>query len=206
MGIAVYADGTTLRDHLAPAVYARAEKFCRERNHPFEQYQSFRPWMLSMMLVMRELSRIGVEPQYGVDRFFYQKAIQDGKFASGLETPDDQIGFLNLLDLHMGNEQVSATVDDLHKLDGQMAEMLKAWRRGDEAGIETLNLSALRDYPQLYRLLVLERNKKWAAKIERLAGGSLPAMVIVGVAHLAGTGSVIDLMRQKGFRVVKLKH
>jgi len=204
MAIAVYADGSTLKEHLKPAVYAKAEKFCRERQHPFEQYQSFRPWMLSMMLVMRELSKIGVEPQNGIDRFFYWKALKDGKFVGGLETMDDQIGFLNLLDRHMGNEQVSATVDDLRTLEDKMAGILEAWRKGDEDAIEAFNRDAMKDYPLLYQSLILDRNKKWAAKIARLASSGAPAMVITGVAHLAGTNSVVDLLRKRGYQVVKL--
>ena len=54
MRVAALTDGTTLRDHLSPSVYARAEKFCRERGYPFEQYQLFRPWMLAMFLTMQE--------------------------------------------------------------------------------------------------------------------------------------------------------
>ncbi len=205
MTVAMYPDGTTLRQHVAPAVYAKAEKFCKERGYPFDQYQMLRPWMLSMMLTMQELSRLGVEAQYGVDHFYYQKALGDRKSIGGLETADEQLGFLSAMDGSIGNEQVSETIDDLTELNTKLADILNAWRRGDEAGIEAVNLRELKNYPQLYALLIVDRNKKWLPKIEGALGGNANTMVIVGVAHLAGRDSVIDLLRKRGFKVVQLK-
>jgi hypothetical protein len=120
MAIAVYNDGTTIKEHLTPVVYSKVEKFCNLRNHPFKQYQSFRPWMLSMTLVMREMERLGVKEDSGVDRFFYHKAIKDGKVTGGLETADEQLVFLKLIDGSMGNDQVSETVDYLLHLDSKV--------------------------------------------------------------------------------------
>jgi len=205
MAVAIYADGTTLKEHLTPAVYGKAQKFCKEHNYPFEQYQVFRPWMLSMMLAMQEMQRIGVEANYGVDHYFHQKAIRDGKAVSGLETADEQIGFLSLMDGSTGNEQVSETIDDLLQLNSKIGDILAAWRIGDEAGIEAFNLRELKNYPQLYSTLIVDRNKKWVKKIEALINAGENTMVIVGVAHLAGPDSVVNLLRKRGFKVVQLK-
>lgn len=205
MTIAMYPDGSTLKQNVAPAIYAKAEKFCRERGYPFDQYQLFRPWMLSLMLTMQELSRLGVEAAYGVDHFFYQKAQKDGKSIIGLETADEQLRFLNAMDVGMGNDQVSETVDDLKQLDTKIADILNAWRKGDEAGIEAFNLHELKNYPQLYAMLIVDRNKQWVKKVERMLAGNTSTMVIVGVAHLAGTDSVIDLLRQRGYKVIQLR-
>ena len=205
MTIAVYTDGTTLQDHLTPAVYAAAQKFCKERNYPFEQYQAFRPWMLSMMLTMQEMQRIGIAADFGVDHYFQQKAIKDAKATSGLETADEQLGFLSLMDGNMGNEQVSETIDDLSQLQTKITDILNSWRRGDEAGIEAFSLRELKNYPQLYSALMVDRNKKWAPKIEDFLNAGVDTMVIVGVAHLAGQDSVVDLLRKRGYKVVKLK-
>jgi hypothetical protein len=57
----------------------------------------------------------------------------------------------------------------------------------------------------LYALLIVNRNQKWLAKIENALGGNTNTMVIVGVAHLAGRGSVIDLLRKRGYKVVQLR-
>ena len=105
----------------------------------------------------------------------------------------------------MGNEQLSETIDDLWHLDSKVAGILNAWRTGDEAGIEAFNLRELKNYPQLYSALIVDRNRKWAKKIERLINRSVNTIVIVGVAHLAGTESVVDLLRRQGYQVQKLR-
>ncbi|HQL00142.1 MAG TPA: TraB/GumN family protein [Smithellaceae bacterium] len=204
MRVAALTDGTTLRDHLSPSVYARAEKFCRERGYPFEQYQLFRPWMLAMFLTMQELTRIGVAPEFGVDKIYYEKAKKDGKPAGGLETADDQIRFLAAMDADLGNDQVIETLDDLAALNDKLPQILNAWRTGNEAGIEAFSLRELKNHPNLYKTLIVERNRKWADKIEPLIRKGQNVMIIVGVAHLAGSDSVIALLKKRGHSVSKL--
>jgi len=104
----------------------------------------------------------------------------------------------------MGNEQVSETIDDLWQLGPKITDIVSAWRKGDEAGIEAFNLRELKNYPQLYSMLIVDRNNKWLKKIEDLINGSSDTMIIVGVGHLAGKDSVIDLLRRRGFKVVQL--
>ena len=57
---------------------------------------------------------------------------------------------------------------------------------------------------QTCALPIFERNGKWVKKIEDMANGNISTMVIVGVAHLAGAFSVIDLLRGCGYEVTKV--
>jgi uncharacterized protein YbaP (TraB family) len=202
---ATYSDGTTLKQHLSSQAYSKAEAFCSERNYPIEQYQLFRPWMLAMTLTMSEMARIGAEPNNGVDYFFNEKAQNDRKMVGSLETVDQQIGFLTMMDAGMSNEQITETIDELRQIDTKWPEILKAWKNGDEAKIEALNLKELKNYPKLYQALIVDRNKKWISDIEGYLHSSVNTMVIVGVAHLAGDNSVVDLLRKRGYKVVKLQ-
>lgn len=202
---ATYSDGTTLKQHLSSQAYSKAEAFCRERNYPIEQYQSFRPWMLAMTLTMSEMARIGAESNNGVDYFFNEKALKDLKMLGSLETVDQQIGFLTLMDASMSNEQITETIDELKQIKTKGPEILNAWENGDEAKIEALNLKELKDYPKLYQALIVDRNKKWISDIEGYLNSPVNTMVIVGVAHLVGDNSVVDLLRKRGYKVVKLQ-
>jgi uncharacterized protein YbaP (TraB family) len=53
--------------------------------------------------------------------------------------------------------------------------------------------------------LLYERNRNWIPGIEMLLAGERTAIVVVGVGHLAGEGSVIDLLRQRGYTVTQLQ-
>jgi uncharacterized protein len=202
---ATYSDGTTLKQHLSSSAYSKAETFCRDRNYPIEQYQSFRPWMLAMTLTISEMARIGAESNNGVDYFFNEKALKDRKTMGSLETVDQQIGFLTLMDAGMSNEQITETIDELRQIDTKGPEILNTWKNGDETKIEALNLKELKNYPKLYQALIVDRNKKWINDIEGYLNSSVNTMVIVGVAHLAGDNSVVDLLRKRGYKVVKLQ-
>jgi hypothetical protein len=161
--------------------------------------------MFSIMLTMQELGKIGVEQAYGVDQVFHEKAKKDGKSLGALETVDEQIGYLTMLDGGMGEQQVNETLDELKDLDARLADILKAWRMGDEAGIAAFSLRELQNYPQLYQTLIVNRNQKWIKDIEREISGPVNTMIIVGVAHLAGADSVVDLLRKRGHKVMKVQ-
>lgn len=205
LAAALYKDGSTLKDHVSPAVLDKAQKFCRERDHDCEKLHIFRPWMFSLMLTMQELAKIGVEQNYGVDHVFHEKAKNGGKSLGALETVDEQISYMTMMDGGMGEQQVSETIDELRDLNARMADLLKAWRIGDEAGIAAFSQRELNSYPQLYQALIVNRNKRWIKDIEKEMEGSVNTMVIVGVAHLAGTDSVVDLLRKRGYKVVKTR-
>ncbi len=202
---ALYTDGSALKDHLDPAVWNKVQKFCRERHYDCDKYQMFRPWMFSLHLTMSEMSKIGVDQNYGVDRTFYQRAKNDGKPLGALETIDEQIGYMTLLDDDTGDAQVSETIDELRELNARFTDILRAWRSGDEAGIVAFSSRELKGYPQLYSKLIVERNKRWIKDIERDIQGPVNTMIIVGVAHLVGPDSVIDLLRRRGYKVEKMQ-
>jgi uncharacterized protein YbaP (TraB family) len=202
--MAVYEDGGTLQQHLTPRAYGRLEAFCRERGYSLTQFQSFRPWMLTMTLMILEMQRLGLQPTGGVDEFFDTKARQDGKPIDGLETVDEQIDFVTLLDRGMDDELVIQTVGELQQLGAKLTAFVNAWKTGDERGLEELLLKELKEYPRLYRVLVVERNQRWLKRIEGYLTQRTRVMVIVGAAHMAGPDGLLEGLRKRGYTVAKL--
>jgi len=205
MSAAIYHDGATIRQRISPGAYARVEEFCKKRNYPLDQYQLFRPWMLAMTLTMQELARIGASAVHGVDHYFHKKALADGKKIGSLETVDQQIGFLSVMDRNIGEEQLISSIADLEQIENKGPEILEAWKKGDEARLAELNLKQRTNFPRLYQALFVERNQKWISEIESYLKGQENVMIIVGVAHLAGADSVVDLLERRGHKVTKLK-
>jgi uncharacterized protein YbaP (TraB family) len=161
--------------------------------------------MLTMTLTMLEMARIGADASFGVDNIFNEKVKQDGKKIGALETVDQQIGFLTLMDESMGDEQIVETIDELRKIGFRGPDILSAWKEGDEVRLEELNLEELKAHPKLYQALIVDRNRRWIKDIEGYLNGPENSMVIVGVAHLVGSDSVVDLLRKRGYKVAKLK-
>jgi len=202
--MAVYENGTTLQQHLTARAYGKVEAFCQERGYPVTQLHSLRPWMLAMTLMILEMQRLGLQPTGGVDEFFDTKARQDGKAIEGLETVDEQIKFLTLLDRGMDDELVIQTVGELEQLNAKLAALVNAWKKGDERGLAELLLKELKEYPRLYRVLIVERNQRWLQRIEGYLTRPARVMVIIGAAHLAGPDGLLEALRQRGYTVAKV--
>jgi uncharacterized protein YbaP (TraB family) len=97
------------------------------------------------------------------------------------------------------------TIDELRLIGVRGPDILSAWKKGDEARLEELNLQELKAYPKLHQALIVDRNKRWIKDIEGYLDGPENTMVIVGVAHLVGSNSVVDLLHKRGYKVAKLK-
>jgi uncharacterized protein len=205
LGGAVYMDGSTLKDHISSAAYAKTEKFCKERNYPLEQYQIFKPALFLTMLMAQEMNRIGADPRKGVDYFFKEKALQDGKATGSLETVDQQLKLLLSMDESMGSDQIIESIDEFKQIEAALEAYLAVWRKGDEARMEELFIKDFKSYRKLYQALVVDRNNKWMTDITGFLNGSGNTMVIVGAAHLAGPDGLVNLLRKRGYKVVKVQ-
>jgi uncharacterized protein YbaP (TraB family) len=205
LNAAIYNDGSTIKEHITSAAYAKADSFCRERNYPLEQYGLFKPTFFVMTLTVLEMNKIGADPKKGVDYFFQDKAVQDGKATGSLETVDQQISILTSVDASMGSDQILQAIDELGQIEAMLGEHLAAWRKGDEAKMEELYIKELQRYPKLYQTLIVDRNNKWLRNIEGYLNGSGNTMVVVGAAHLVGDNGLVNLLRKRGYKVVKLQ-
>jgi len=84
-----------------------------------------------------------------------------------------------------------ATLRDNDRASVQLKAILDAWLGGDDAAIARLeNALMQREEPQLYRHLLVDRNKVWAARIKAMLEQPGTVFIAVGAAHLAGPDSV----------------
>ena len=81
-----------------------------------------------MTLTVLEMNRIGADPQKGIDYFFKEKAIQDGKVTGSLETVDQQISLLASMDASLGSDQILESIDELKQIEVTMG---KFWPLGE---------------------------------------------------------------------------
>ena len=58
-------------------------------------------------------------------------------------------------------------------------------------------------YPDLYRPLTTDRNRRWLGQVEQLLDDREDYLVIVGTLHLVGKDSLIDLLESKGHKVTQ---
>jgi uncharacterized protein YbaP (TraB family) len=196
--------GETLQQHLSAATYSAFTNQVNESGLPLAIFESMRPAVAAMTLGLIEVAKQGADPQNGLDKYFADKAVKDGKQVIGLETMDFQIDLLTSFSPSEEEIVMKETLRDIDKTKHQFGAIMTAWRTGDGAAIEKLLNDDLKDVPAIYKRMVTDRNKSWAPKIEELLSGDKNAVVIVGVAHLVGDEGVVEMLKKKGYKVTQL--
>lgn len=64
------------------------------------------------------------------------------------------------------------------------------WAKGQDACAVEWVARMKRLYPELYRSIVIERNRSWISRIQSMLTDRKPAMVVVGLYHLVGPDSI----------------
>ncbi len=153
---------------------------------------------------MLEIQKLGIEPNHGVDKHYFERARKDGKEIVGLETLDFQIGLVTEFSKEEGELLMKITLRDIETTQKSFGDMLKAWRTGDTDALEKLMNEALREAPVIAKRLLTDRNRNWLPKIRELLRDDKNAVVIVGAGHLVGREGVVELLQREGLKVTQL--
>lgn len=200
-----YQDGRSLRTVLDDKTYTALSDYLSTIGMPIQMMERFKPGMLVSTLQVFEFQKLGFTPQ-GVDSYFNTRAIGDGKALGELEPIDAQIGYLAGMGEGNENEFIRLSLDDLDEIDTSMAQMIEAWRSGDDALLNTLFVSDMKvGHPELYQSLLVQRNLNWMPIIESMFLDTDTEFVLVGAAHLVGEDGLLNMLRNKGYQVEQLE-
>jgi uncharacterized protein YbaP (TraB family) len=201
---ATLPQGQTLRDQLSPSLYTRFTNQLEQTGLPAAMVASLKPAVAAMALEAVELQKLGYDPEYGLDKHFYNRARKAGKQVVPLETVEFQIGLLTGLSKEEGELVVKTTLEEIDKTKTEVRELLKAWQTGDADALEKMLNEASREAPAIFKRLVTDRNERWLPQIEAWLRDDSDVIVIVGAGHLVGKEGVVELLRKKGFKVTQL--
>jgi uncharacterized protein len=200
-----YAGGMTLREAIGEPAHARVAAAANELGLPIEGVQQFEPWAVALTLAEMAYARLGFDPNSGVERQLERRAHRDGKEIRGLETVEEQLGFLDALPAAEQKRFLEQTVLELGDIEKETAILLAAWRNGDAEGLASMLSDEYEAFPSLYRALVLERNRRWLPHIEKLLREKKDYLVVVGALHLVGDGGLLDLARARGLKATRVR-
>ena len=195
---AMLPESKTLPDILGKQRYGRADALAHEVGVELWMFDQFAPWFVAEAISQLQLTQLGFQPEAGVEMYFAERARGDGKTVAGLETVHDQIALFENMPLDTQAEYLVSSLEQAHDLPRQVDSMVRAWQRGDTEWFENQLKSELGHDSRLYQSVLGNRNRKWVPKIEALLNADKNYLVIVGTGHLAGPGSVIDLLKKDG--------
>ncbi len=165
---------------------------------------TMRPWVASMVLSISLYQQLGLNPNTGVDKTLDTLARTRPMPVEGFETAAEQIGFFAGLTEVQERALLLATLEDWDMMKVGLDKMVQAWSRGDANRIGTMLSDSMRGQPELARVVLTDRNSRWADWIAGRMATPGTVFVAVGAGHLAGRDSVQVFLRKKGLRATRI--
>lgn len=200
---AMLSDGRTLDKIVAPDVYAETKKRAEKAGIPMLVVDRMKPWLVAITLMAPTLQAAGFKPELGVDRHFYDRAVSSNMKRQALETLQYQLDRFDELSLPLQEALLKSTLTDLDTEVGNVKEMAQAWAFGNVGAIEKLTLASLKEAPELYKRLLVERNNNWMPQVEGCIKEKAGCFIVVGAAHLVGPDGLPNLLEKKGYKVTQ---
>lgn len=183
--------------------YASINKRAQQSGIDLEALDAFAPWFVAIALLDLELAKRGFSPEFGIEQTLAARAIEERKPIEGLETAAQQFQMLASMPLPQQKRFLVMTLDESAQFDRELEDLLRAWRTGDTESLAQLLAAEYEEFPDLYRTLTVERNRAWVGPLAALLDDRDDYLVVVGALHLVGPDSVVDLLRQRGYKVTQ---
>ena len=201
LAMGLYPEDQTLFQNISDEMRISLEKKMKALGMPIQQFGRFRPWFIAVTLTALELQRLGFSPEYGIDVHFYRLAGSDQKEIGYFETVDVQLELLGKMNESDQNAFLGQTLKDLD-IAAQMADdMMNSWNKGDSDNLYKILSTSFEGYPQIENRLLRRRNLDWVKKIEGMMAENKNVFIVVGAGHLIGPGSVVELLKEKGYTI-----
>jgi len=217
--------GKTLQDVVSKKTWTDLQVCAQEVGMPMVMLRSMKPWMCAQLLTAAAVVKAGYNPENGTDLHFFRLALQDKRHIVPLETLGQQLDAIQKALEPLGETVLTETIKELADLDKSFGKLVRCWRQGDVEGLTELLKDMELGDEKAYQILLADRNKNWIPILEKTivtpipppkattegAAKPVPAQptgprrlfVVVGAGHLVGKGSVVELLRKRGWTVVR---
>jgi uncharacterized protein YbaP (TraB family) len=182
--------GPTLSEKLPEANRATLAAAAADLGMPAAALDRFEPWLGAMMASFAPLGKLGYSADSGVERAVTDAAKAAHKPLLALETAEQQLGFFDTLPEDLQIKYLISTLENYDKAGTMLDKMVASWSAGDVATLGATLNDALRDTPEVGKVMLSDRNARWAEWIETRMAKPGTVFVAVGAGHLAGNDSV----------------
>lgn len=200
---AMLTGGQTLDQIVAPEVFVEVKRRAEKAGLPMAALQRMKPWLVAITLMAPTLQAAGFKPEFGVDQHFYNRAKDAGMKRQALETLSYQLDRFDQLAPKLQEDLLKTTMEDLDTEVTLVKEVAQAWAFGNVAVMEKLTLAALKEAPELYQRLLVERNNNWIPQVENCLKQKADCFIVVGAAHLVGPDGLPTLLAKRGYSVTQ---
>jgi len=206
MKSAVNVTGPKLSEKLPAAERPAYAKAVADAGLPEGALEAVDPWFAASTLTLVTLQKQGYDPASGAEQTISAAAKAAGKPVTGLETLEQQFGFFDSLTDAAQVTFLTETIKELPEAGKTIDTMVDQWAKGDPAALAATMNAEMTISPELKRVLLTDRNARWAKWIEERMKKPGTVFVAVGAGHLAGDGSVQDALKRYKLRATRVKY
>lgn len=208
----VYADGSTIVDHISEELYNEAKAALKDLGMYNSALDYYCPAMWSSFIDSAMIAQMGVDTTLGIDLYFLNRAHEEGKTILDVESAAFQYGMMagyseELQALLL--ESSVASVELMEESKADLMQLVDAWATGNEAEFgalinaeeefESAEEEAL--YNEYQNAMITQRNLNMADFAEDALKSGEEVFIVVGAAHIVGAGAMAELLAQRGYTV-----
>ena len=217
-----YSDGTTLADHIDPALYERVQRAAEALGMGPNDFDIYKPWALASTFSTLSMTDETTANNMAIDIYVNARAVNAGKTIDSVETyafqggifdglsPEYQAIYLDsgltLLEISMGLAEPDPEVAEAAQLQEEILEgMFQAWKDRDPEAFSKVygKESVINSDDELNSKLFTERDPGMiAAAAEYLElPGENTVLLAVGAGHMVDPGGIVSGLRELGYTV-----
>jgi uncharacterized protein YbaP (TraB family) len=204
-----YPEGEGLRENLPESLYHKLESTFSEMDIPISTLDSYRPWVIVMMMEGMVITDQDYSADYGIDLHFMDGAVDRDMEILELETVEYQLEIMSGLPDELMIQVIEMYVEgpDMDDYINIVGYMLALWEKGDAEGLEEVLFEDLEEEPALapyYDVIFDQRNYNMITKIEEYLADEYTYFIIVGAGHLVGEEGLLNLLDEAGYTIEQL--
>lgn len=205
MGVVV-SETAELRNGTLNSFYTAAEQEAMNEalsalGTDLSEISNYRPWFAAMQMAVVALIEAGGDPANNADVVISREMLLREVELRYLETAADQLALLASSSDDVAARYFSDLMEVLSLGERYYADLIGAWYEGDDDRVDFVANGILAKYPKLYERVVLDRNRDWAQKIDRLMADEPGTFVVsISAGHLVGENSVQKQLASRGYK------
>lgn len=195
-------DGLRLADSLDNYQLKLLDAVANNGAIPLASLDAMKPWLASEYLTLIAAEQAGLSADLSADEALKSMVRRQQKNVIYLEDVEDQIRAVADLPQSLQLEILTETMEEFDDIGNQLFRISQGWSVGQTDFLTQQMIDPLRqEAGEMYRSVLVDRNKDWAGQIIRYLEGSGTGLVAVGTAHLLGDDSLIHELEEAGYKV-----
>lgn len=194
-----------LHTWLSASDRARLSQAAKITGIPEDALGPFRPWLAGQALEGAFFSTPGVNGR-NADAVLVSEASETGvPVSSEFATKVDAARWFGDFSPVQEVQYLRYILDEILTGHDEGQRIYADWAAGGkDVRAEDWVRKMKRSYPELYRSIVVTRNRGWVARIRSMFSEPKPSMIVVGLYHLVGADSIQVQLRNNGLSVKRI--